>query len=198
MNLISFARRVAAVAVVFGAAGTSAAVDTPVAAPPVVHPAAAPCPTCAAPAGTPCGPTCGPTWTGTKECRTHFGRPVPPYQTKLCPGACFGYFQTQWSRWEDVCPVPYQGHGITDAPATRTTPVTPVRPPVEVKKPVDPKPMDPKSLDPKFNKDPKGGELPPPRPGGTGANPMPVGRGTVPPIPTVPTNPAVPTGRFGS
>ncbi|HUR53732.1 MAG TPA: hypothetical protein VMZ71_06355 [Gemmataceae bacterium] len=215
MNLISFARRVAAVAVVLGAAGTSAAVDTPVAAPPVAHLAAVPCATCPAPAAAPCGPAaaacgpaaaaCGPAWTGTKECRTHFGRPVPPYQTKLCPGACFGYFQTQWSKWEDVCPVPYQGQGFTDAPATRTTPVTPVRPPAEVKKPTDlkpadPKPMDPKPLDPKFNKDPKGGELPLPRPGGTGTNPnpMPMGRGTVQPIPAVPTNLPVPTGRFGS
>src|SRR5262245_29122939 len=32
-----------------------------------------------------------------------------PYTVNLCPGACFGYFQTQWRRWEEVCPYPYQG-----------------------------------------------------------------------------------------
>ena len=200
MNLISFARRVAAAAVVFGTAGVSAAADKPVAAPTVLT-AVAPCQTCAAPAGAPCGPTCTaakpgcPTWIP--------GRVKTPYQTKLCPGACFGYFQTQWSKWDDVCPLPYQGQGFTDAPATRTTPVTPVRAPVTPVVPVAPATADPKKmpevkgLDPKFNKDGKPGELLPPRPAGTGTIPMPVGRG-VPPIPQVPGGLPVPTGRFGS
>lgn len=33
-------------------------------------------------------------------------RPTVP---TLAPGACFGYFPTQWNRWEDVCPLPYSG-----------------------------------------------------------------------------------------
>ncbi|MBX9622246.1 MAG: hypothetical protein K2X82_00375 [Gemmataceae bacterium] len=33
-------------------------------------------------------------------------RPTVP---TLAPGACFGYFPTQWNRWEDVCPLPYAG-----------------------------------------------------------------------------------------
>jgi hypothetical protein len=55
-----------------------------------------------------------------------------PYQTTLCPGACFGYFQTQWHRWENVCPIPYQGVGLTDAPLRNapaaTAPVIPTVP----------------------------------------------------------------------
>ncbi len=46
-----------------------------------------------------------------------------PYQTTLCPGACFGYFQTQWHRWENVCPIPYQGVGHTDTPLRSAPPV---------------------------------------------------------------------------
>jgi hypothetical protein len=34
-----------------------------------------------------------------------------PLQVSLCPGACFGYFQTQWRKWDEVCPYPYQGTG---------------------------------------------------------------------------------------
>jgi hypothetical protein len=34
-----------------------------------------------------------------------------PYPVSLCPGACFGYFQTQWRKWEEVCPYPYLGMG---------------------------------------------------------------------------------------
>ena len=34
----------------------------------------------------------------------------------LCPGACFGYFQTKWNRWEDVCGHYYQGINVSDAP----------------------------------------------------------------------------------
>jgi hypothetical protein len=56
-----------------------------------------------------------------------------PYQTQLCPGACFGYFQTQWHRWENVCPIPYQGVGLTDSPA-RATPAVPQVPGVVVPK----------------------------------------------------------------
>lgn len=51
--------------------------------------------------------------------------PRVPY---LAPGACFGYFQTQWHRWEDVCPIPYQGAGLTDAPARPGPPINPAAP----------------------------------------------------------------------
>ncbi|MFO0805123.1 MAG: hypothetical protein U0791_18610 [Gemmataceae bacterium] len=52
-----------------------------------------------------------------------------PYVTTLCPGACFGYFQTQWHRWENVCPIPYQGVGLTDAPVRAAPPANVVVPP---------------------------------------------------------------------
>lgn len=38
-----------------------------------------------------------------------------PYPVTLCPGACFGYFQTQWRKWDEVCPYPYLGTGVSDA-----------------------------------------------------------------------------------
>jgi hypothetical protein len=39
-----------------------------------------------------------------------------PFPVTLCPGACFGYFQTQWRKWDEVCPYPYLGTGVSDAP----------------------------------------------------------------------------------
>src|SRR5688572_19255937 len=99
MNLFSRARTLAA-AIILGSAGTSVAADTPVVAIPATVVNAVPCASCAAPAGAACRANCT-----TKGCRTHFGlRTKTPFQTHLCPGACFGYFQTQWSKWEDVCP----------------------------------------------------------------------------------------------
>jgi hypothetical protein len=65
-----------------------------------------------------------------------------PYVVNLCPGACFGYFQTQWRRWDTVCPYPYLGTGVSDAP----TPPVP-----KLKSPSDQLPG-------------KGGTLPEPRP----------------------------------
>ncbi|MCS6864656.1 MAG: hypothetical protein RMJ56_17650 [Gemmataceae bacterium] len=50
-----------------------------------------------------------------------------PYPVQLCPGACFGYFQTQWRRWEEVCPYPYQGVGVSDAPRRPGSPLPPPR-----------------------------------------------------------------------
>jgi hypothetical protein len=38
-----------------------------------------------------------------------------PSSVSLCPGACFGYFQTQWRKWDEACPYPYQGIGASDA-----------------------------------------------------------------------------------
>jgi len=53
----------------------------------------------------------------------HHHKTCTPYQTTLCPGACFGYFQTQWHRWENVCPIPYQGVGLSDAAVRSGPPV---------------------------------------------------------------------------
>jgi hypothetical protein len=44
-----------------------------------------------------------------------FKRTPNPYPVSLCPGACFGYFQTQWRKWDEVCPYPYLGMGVSDA-----------------------------------------------------------------------------------
>lgn len=76
-----------------------------------------------------------------------------PYPVTLCPGACFGYFQTQWRKWDDVCPYPYLGTGVGDAP----------RPPAGV---LNPRPAGsdlapPRPLDPKVMPDPKKSDLPP-------------------------------------
>ena len=122
MTLLSFARRLAARAaallvVLGGSAAANAADVTPApAAGPVYvgQPLGGPnCPTCnggAAAAGgcSSCGKACGVPLFG--------GKKKAPYVVQLCPGACFGYFQTQWHRWEDVCPLPYQGVGQSDAP----------------------------------------------------------------------------------
>jgi hypothetical protein len=81
----------------------------------------------------------------------------PPYQVNLCPGACFGYFQTQWRKWDEVCPYPYLGVGVSDAP--KPPGATP-RPGSELNPP--------RPLDPKMMPDPKK-----------------VGSSTLPPIPVV-------------
>ncbi len=108
MNVGRVLGRFAAVGVAVGSFGLATAADQPV----VVAPAAPAvvgdvCPTCTAgPAGAPCGKAgCG------NGCN-----PKKPVVGQLRPGACFGYFQTQWHRWEDVCPLPYQGVGQNDAP----------------------------------------------------------------------------------
>jgi hypothetical protein len=97
------------------------------------------CATCGA-----AGPTVGCSTCG-KLLRGHnrFGHKNKnePFQVNLCPGACFGYFQTQWRKWDDVCPYPYLGTGVSDAPKPPApalpksgTPLTPPRP-------IDPKKM---------------------------------------------------------
>jgi hypothetical protein len=68
-------------------------------------------------------PTCGSSWLH------HHTK--GPYVVNLCPGACFGYFQTHWRKWDDVCPYPYQGIGVSDAPK----PPAPVLPAVTIPKP---------------------------------------------------------------
>jgi hypothetical protein len=78
------------------------------------------CPTCAAGSAGSSGckgcQSCGSTWFHHHD--------KGPYVVNLCPGACFGYFQTQWRKWDDVCPYPYQGISVSDAPR----PVAPLLP----------------------------------------------------------------------
>jgi hypothetical protein len=112
---------------------------------------------------------------GCTDCPVH-GRQVArylhknrsPYVTQLAPGACFGYFQTQWHRWEDVCPLPYQA-------ATPAAPVTP--PTIPILPPATP--IAPKG---------KVNEAPPPQPGKTAARPP------LPPVKPVPGPLPVPPG----
>lgn len=116
-------------------AGTASAADPPPA-PTVAGPAMV-----VAPEALPSYPTPG--TVGCETCgRGHLSRShrskiiITPRATCLCPGACFGYFPTQWSRWEAVCPIPYPGAGLTDAPP-RPAPPPPVLPapaPKETKK----------------------------------------------------------------
>ena len=108
MNVGRVLGRFSVVSLAVGYVGLATAADQPV----VVAPAAPAvvgdvCPTCTAgSAGAPCGKAgCG------NGCN-----PKKPVVGQLRPGACFGYFQTQWHRWEDVCPLPYQGVGQNDAP----------------------------------------------------------------------------------
>lgn len=85
-----------------------------------------------------------------------------PYPVTLCPGACFGYFQTQWRKWDDVCPYPYLGQGVTDAPRPPAGVLNPLPPgggTLTPPRPLDPKMTDPKMPDPK--KTGSGSSLPP-------------------------------------
>lgn len=119
---------------------------------------AAPAPVYAAPvAGDPAGGTCstcgkaGPT-VGCSTCgkllRGHarFGHKNEPFQVNLCPGACFGYFQTQWRKWEDACPYPYIGHGVSDAPRRPTPPLAQPGTGLGQPRTVDPKAGEPKKV----------------------------------------------------
>jgi hypothetical protein len=33
-------------------------------------------------------------------------KPLPTVTVNLCPGACYGYFPTQWRSWEEACGLP--------------------------------------------------------------------------------------------
>lgn len=141
-----------------------------------------PCPTCPTPSAGCATGHCRPGLLG----HAHKG----PYQTYLCPGACFGYFQTQWHKWDEVCPLPYQGLGVTDAPKPPTAAVTPPPKPLP-----DPKKGTTPPLDPK--KGPDGSDLPLPRP----VNPMPdkggVDSSYLPAIPPAPGGlPPLPGTRY--
>jgi len=89
-----FSIPVVVVVTVFGFADMLSAADQPAPAGPAVeHSVATACDTCG------------------KVRSLHFPHSMirTPHQPKLAPGSCFGYFQTQWNRWENVCPIPYQG-----------------------------------------------------------------------------------------
>lgn len=179
-----FARLAAVAAVAWAGSGAVAAPPAAPAAPPV----AAAAPVSAAPmvvgsaVGDPGCATCqhGVAAGGCSTCKHHvlLAKNKTPYQVNLCPGACFGYFQTQWRKWDDVCPYPYLGHGVGDAPRPPGPAVNVPRPGSGELNPPRPLPMD--------QKDGKGDmKLPtPPKEGGkTG--------GTLPEIPVVPG------GKFG-
>ena len=158
MSIRSFFARqimkVAAVAVLTACAGSVSAADVT---PPVTYPAAPVtvgampgCESCQhgipAASCTTCGKaTFGRGWMAHKQ--------KPPFQVNLCPGACFGYFQTQWRKWDEVCPYPYLGHGVSDA--GRLPGTVPPRPGTQL--------MPPRPVDPTKMKDPKqpGSDLPP-------------------------------------
>src|SRR5207302_5122781 len=73
-------------------------------------------------------------------------------ETHLCRGACFWYFPTQWHRWEEVCPIPYPGAGLSDAPRIPTPPLTGAT----ITTPPPRGPVDPKTLpEPKALPEPK-------------------------------------------
>jgi hypothetical protein len=155
----------------------SAADETPAPVPVPAAPAVAGCPTCTGEAPAAGCSTCGKGHLGL------LGKKKAPYVPYLCPGACFGYFQTRWNKWDDVCPLPYQGAGATDAPPPAPGYVPPVPPPPGQAQPM-PLPM------------PKGGETKKPEAapevkkseGGAVENPRPMQPMSTPPAPI----PAVP------
>jgi hypothetical protein len=71
--------------------------------------------------------------------------PLPPMTVNLCPGACYGYFPTQWRRWEDHCPYPFT---MLPDPQHPTIPPIPSSDSTLGKngKIPDPRPIDPKKM----------------------------------------------------
>lgn len=155
MGISSFFSRLATASAVaaFAWAGSSATAADVYAAPMVVGESVA--------AGMPGCETCqhGAPRASCSTCKPPilFPNRYKPYQVNLCPGACFGYFQTQWRKWDEVCPYPYIGQGVGDAPR-------PAAPVVNIPRP--------------------GGELNPPRPVPM-PGPKKPGEG-LPPVPQVP------------
>jgi hypothetical protein len=135
----------------------------------------------------------------------------PPAVITLAPGACFGYFPTQWRKWDEVCPYHY----------SPTAPAQMMKPPVpypgygeqpEAKGPNGdlpaPRPEMPKSDTP-VKPDPNGARrlpappaaarpvaqgpipvsahpIPPPPPAARPLPPPPVAPRTLPPLPPIP------------
>lgn len=158
MNVGRVFGRFAVVGLAGGYMGLATAADEPVVVAPAA-PVADVCPTCTAGAG---GAPCN--LGGCKTCNTC--SPKKPVVGQLRAGACYGYFQTQWHRWEDVCPIPYQGVGQNDTP--RQAPVPPAIP----------------FSTPRSDAPPKVGPAPMPM---TNPLPMPAVKGAVPGI-TLPEN----------
>ena len=169
MSQVSFVRSaLAALGVAFAWAGASAlAADVTAPPPPAVYGATP------VTVGMPGCETCqhGAPKGGCDACGKSFGKGLmpknllhkdkAPFQVTLCPGACFGYFQTQWRKWDEVCPYPYQGIGVTDA---GRLPGGMVPPPPSGSGLAPPRPLDPKMTDPKMpDPNPKkgGSDLPP-------------------------------------
>jgi len=71
--------------------------------------------------------------------------PLPPKPVDLCPGACFGYFPTQWRRWEDACPYPFTMNNDMPHPAIPTIPSSDTWPGKNGRIP-DPRPFEPKKM----------------------------------------------------
>jgi hypothetical protein len=161
--------RILLVAVIWVCSGSATAADGPGVSVYSTAPAALAAGPCASPSG--CATsgtglsrfTAG--WRGVPDCngaqcdKSRFHKSKPPYTVNLCPGACFGYFQTQWRSWNDVCPHPYDGGIVSD----------PMKPPI-----------------PPANKN--GDVVPPPRPVDpkTGMGMPPPGMGPLPSIPPYP------------
>jgi hypothetical protein len=93
-------------------------------------PSASPAPGCATCVG---GVGSGCVSRGAALGRIHYQYKAP-YTTQLAPGGCFGYFPTQWRKWDEVCPQPQ--------PVVVPVPVTPSVPPRTVE-PKMPEPVPP-------------------------------------------------------
>ena len=72
-----------------------------------------------------------------------------PFPVTLCPGACFGYFQTQWRKWDEVCPYPYLGTGVNEAARAPGAPTGPRPGELGQPRPIDQKMPEPKVPDTK-------------------------------------------------
>jgi hypothetical protein len=71
--------------------------------------------------------------------------PLPPRSVTLCPGACFGYFPTQWRKWEETCPYPFTMNYDPLHPEVPAIPSSDSWPGKNGKIP-DPRPLDPKKM----------------------------------------------------
>jgi hypothetical protein len=98
------------------------------------------------------------------------------YPVNLCPGACFGYFQTQWRKWEDVCPYPYTGGFTPGTPVHAHGPYVP-HTPVYTSPSHGPVLTPPRPVDQK---------MPEPKKPGNGSSQKPPGNGSDLPVIPVP------------